>query len=161
MYQVIYDVAKSRNIKVIDSTHLDINSLAKLTVEIRHRNDIMILYKTFQKSKSEILIFNDIMSLDVSNNITIYFKADYMTMPTIYINALNINTFIDDTLSDCEIQYCKCPICLNNCDTLERCLKCYKSICKDCLVDNLIKNNTKKCAFCKSYEFNIEVVDGI
>jgi hypothetical protein len=156
MANIIINVAKSHNIKVIDATHLDIENLFRLSTKIIYRDDTMIIFKNFQISKRRKQIFNKITDTTADNNITIFYKEDWITLPLDNINTITINRWIFETYNNNgNIHVSTCDICITNKYIMGKCAFCLKSICKDCIGNNFLKNNTKKCPFCKTYDFDI------
>lgn len=158
MADIILNTAKSRNIKVIDATHQEIEALFYLASKIIHRKDTMIMFKNFEISNNNKKIFNIATDMYADNNITIFYKEDWLTIPVKNINTLQVNRWIDETINnDGEICFLTCDICVKLYKSMGKCETCYKSICEECISNNFLKNHTTKCPYCKSYEFNISI----
>lgn len=159
MADIILNIAKSRNLKVIDATHQEIEALFYLASKIIYRKDTMIIFKNFEISKVKKEIFNMATNMSADDNITIFYKEDWLTIPLKNITDLHINRWIDETINNNgEICFITCDICVKPHNSMGKCETCYKSICEDCIANNFVKNYTTKCPYCKSYDFKISIV---
>lgn len=143
---IINNFCKSRNFKLIDISHLDIDGMLKMIEKTKFKYNVILLINIDKCSKKSKRVLEDIDQQKLDNVYQLIYNNKSLSLPHFEITDKILNRWVDELTEG----NCICPICLEDCfiDNFDSvvCPVCMSMYCHKCLEE--YKKN--ECSVCRS-----------
>ncbi len=140
---IINDFCKSRNLKLIDVSHLDFDGMFKMMKKAKQKDNVIIVINLNISSYEVKKRFENMDKHQQNDVYKVIYKGQLISSHYTDLSCKNLKRWFEELTVGNSYN---CPICLENCKEGIVCPVCMSVYCEKCLEDY----NKNECPVCKS-----------